>query len=427
MMTDRRAFLRRMTAGAAAAGLLDARALFAADLAHARDRFAAASPFDGLADDYLLAPDVLYLNHGSIGTIPRVVHTARQRYLDLCETNPWLYMWGDAWTEPREDVRSLAAAYMRCSPAEIAFTHNTTEGFNLLAQGLPLRAGDEVLFSSLNHSGASNPWTHHGAVRGYSVRRFDIPLAAVPALTVDELVERHVREITDRTRVLVIPHIDNTAGVQHPLREIAAAARARGVEFIAVDGAQALGMLPVDVTAAGIDVYAASPHKWLQAPKGLGLLYVRASIQSAIHPMWVSSGQGQGRGTASVFEDYGTRNVAEVLTLGDAIAFQQALGEDAKLARYRALRDRLLQATEASSHLRWHSPRDPALSSSIVLMEVVDRPSGALFDQLYRESGVVFRAFRTPEVDAGRISPNVQTTDVEIERFLTLVERAARA
>jgi selenocysteine lyase/cysteine desulfurase len=316
---------------------------------------------------------------------------------------------------------------MRCAPAEVAFTHNTTEGFNLLAQGLPLRPGDEVLFSSLNHPGASNCWTHHGEVRGYTVRRFDIPLAAVPALTVDELVDRHAREITDRTRVLVIPHVDNTAGVQHPLREIAAAARARGVEFIAVDGAQALAMLPVDVAAAGIDVYAASPHKWLQAPKGLGLLYVRAAVQDAIHPMWVSSGQGQGRGTARVFEDYGTRNLAEVLTLGDAIAFQQSLGEDAKLARYRLLRDRLLAATDAAPYLRWHAPRDPALFSSIVLIEVVGRPSGPLFDQLYREHGVVFRAFRTPEVDAARISPNVQTTDEEIARFLTLLERAARA
>lgn len=422
-MADRRAFLRRVSAGAAAAALLDARSLFADDVAAVGAR----TRFDRLAEEYLLARDVLYLNHGSIGTIPRAVHAARQRYLDLCETNPWLYMWGDAWTEPREEVRARAAALLRCQPAEVAFTHNTTEGFNLLAQGLRLEPGDEVLFSTLNHPGASNPWTHFAAARGYTVRRFDIPLAAVPALTVDELVDLHVRQISERTRVLVIPHVDNTAGVRHPLREIAAAARARGVAYVAVDGAQALGMLPVDVTAADIDVYAASPHKWLQAPKGLGLLYVRAAVQPAIRPMWVSSGQGQGRGTARIFEDYGTRNLAEVLTLGDAIAFQQALGEEAKLARHRAMRDRLLEATDASPHLRWHSPRDPALFSSVLLMEVVGRPSGPLFDRLYREHGVVFRAFRTPEVDAARISPNVQTTDAEIDRFLDLVERAAGA
>ena len=91
------------------------------------------------------------------------------------------------------------------------------------------------------------------------------------------------------------------------------------------------------------------------------------------------------------------------------------------------MRDRLLEATDSAPHLRWHSPRDPALFSSVLLMEVVDRPSGTLFDRLYREHGVVFRAFRTPEVDAGRISPNVQTTEAELDRFLALVERAARA
>jgi len=106
---------------------------------------------------YLLSPDVLYLNHASIGTIPRAVHEARVRYLTLCESNPHLYMWGEAWVAPKEAVRSKGAALLNCTPQEIAVTHNTTEGFNLLALGLDLGAGDEVLFSSLNHGGASAP------------------------------------------------------------------------------------------------------------------------------------------------------------------------------------------------------------------------------------------------------------------------------
>jgi selenocysteine lyase/cysteine desulfurase len=424
-MPDRRTFFRRAGAGAAAAALLDARALFANRLSDVERRSRSRDSFSSLAEEYLLGPDVLYLNHGSIGTIPRAVHEARRRYLTLCETNPWLYMWGGAWDEAREATRAKAAALLRCDATEVAFTHNTTEAFNLLALGLPLRPGDEVLFSSLNHPGASNAWTHNAARRGYTVRRFELPIAAVPEMSADELVERHVREITDRTRVLVIPHVDNTVGMQHPVHALAAAARSRGVDYIAVDGAQALGMLPVDVGEDGIDFYAASPHKWLQAPKGLGLLYVRTAVRDTLHPMWVSSGQGQGRDTARVFEDYGTRNLAEVLTLGDAIDFQQALGEDAKVHRYRVLRDSLLEATDGSPHLRWHSPRDPELFSSIVLIEVLGRSSGDLFDALYRGHGVVFRAFHTPEVDAARISPNVQTTDAEISRFLTLVEQAA--
>ena len=108
-----------------------------------------------------------------------------------------------------------------CSRAptdDLAITHNTTEGFNILAHGLPLGAGDEVLFSSLNHGGASVAWDHIGPQRGYTVRRFDFPVARTSELTVDEVVAIHAEAIRPETRVLVVPHVDNMVGMIHPLR-----------------------------------------------------------------------------------------------------------------------------------------------------------------------------------------------------------------
>ncbi|MEX2528215.1 MAG: aminotransferase class V-fold PLP-dependent enzyme [Gemmatimonadota bacterium] len=415
-MASRRTFLKGATLSTALAALGDTRALFAESLS----QLPWAQRPQGLpsSDDYLLAPGVRYLNHGSIGTIPRIVHEAHVRYLGLCETNPWLYMWDEPWREPREDVRGRAARVLGCDTDEVAITHNTTEGFNLLAQGLPLEPGDEVLFSNLNHPGASTPWLHHAPARGYTVRRFHIPLGEVPGLTESDVVELHLREITDRTRVLVLPHLDNLVGLRHPLAALVREAKARGVEWVAADGAQTVCMLPVDVKAAGLDFYAASPHKWVQSPKGLGLFYARRELQAHLHPMWVSSGRAAAVGTVRQFEDYGTRNLPEVLALGDALAFQERVGPAEREAHHRQVWQRFRDAVETTPGFTWRSPTRWDVSGALYLVETDGISSGAMFQRLYGEHGIVFRAFQTPDVDAARISPNLQTPFEDLEAFL---------
>ncbi len=284
----RRRFLQGMAAAAAGLSGLDAlfplrqeiKTAIAGLVPHPRgNAFAAARA------DYDLGPDVLYLNHASIGTMPRVVRKALRGYIDTCETNPWHHLWGDAWVEAQARTRQKAAAFMGCRPETLALTHNTTEGFNVLAAGLPLGKGDEVLFSSLNHAGASACWFHQSEAKGYAVKRFDMPLDRIPNMSEAEILDAYDARITPSTRVLVFPHIDNTLGLRHPVRALVKLARSRSVRFVAVDGAQALGMLPVDVTGLGADFYAVSAHKWLQAPKGLGLLVVRERMREHLAPI----------------------------------------------------------------------------------------------------------------------------------------------
>jgi selenocysteine lyase/cysteine desulfurase len=422
-MNDRRSFVRTLAGGATAsalASLAAARGAFAESLAALAGGLQEHG-FAGLGDAYMLSPDVLYLNHASIGTIPRAVYEARARYLTLCESNPHLYMWGEAWQAPKEEVRAKAAALLRCTTEEVAITHNTTEGFNLLAQGLALQPGDEILFSTLNHSGASVPWRQHGARRGYSVRQFEFPIPDIPGMTAQDVVDTYAAQVRPETRVLVFPHVDNIVGLRYPVRALADAARARGVTYIAVDAAQSVGMLPVDVSAMGVDFLATSPHKWLQAPKGLGLFYARRAVQEKLAPMWVSSGQARFRGTAGIYDDYGTRNLAEVLTLGDAIDFQQELGAEAKAARHRAVWQRMRDFVGASPLLTWRSSRDWELASGLYGIEVNGQSSAGLLERLGRERGFVFRAFRVQGIDSMRISPNVQTRDEEIAAFLETI------
>lgn len=422
----RRRFLKGLPATAAGVAV-------AQSLASSQRAFASrleALPQDGadqLGEHYTLDPGTVYLNHGSIGTIPKAVQAACQEYQRLCESNPWLYMWGGGWEEPREQTRRLAADLLGCRPDETALTHNTTEGFNILAAGLPLGKGDEVLFSSLNHPGASICWQHQAAARGFAVQRFDFPLDRVPEMTEQDVVAAYADRITPRTRVLVFPHIDNMVGLRHPMAALTEAARSKGVELVAVDGAQSLGMIPVDVASAGVDFYAASPHKWVQSPKGLGVLFVRRAMLSLVRPIWVTWGQARWKGTARVFEDYGTRNLPELMALGDAIRFQNRLGMEAKTRAYRRLRDHLLDRVDSSSRLLWRSPRSWELGSSLYSVEVKGVGSQKVFDDLNRSRGFVFRAFGGARFNACRISPNVFNRIEEIDRFAELAQRIEKA
>ncbi|HKJ01361.1 MAG TPA: aminotransferase class V-fold PLP-dependent enzyme, partial [Longimicrobiales bacterium] len=323
----RRGFLRTLAAGAVAPGLLGPmEGLERALAGPAGGRaFRAGDPASvaALGDQYLLLDGLTYLNHASIGTVPRPVHEAHVGYLELCESHPHVYVWEQVWRDVTEETRAAAARLLRCDAEDVAITHSTTEGFNVLAHGLDLGPGDEVLFSTLNHSSASGPWTGLAERRGFDVRRFDFPVERGPELTADEVVAIHLDAIGPRTRVLVFPHVDNMIGLRHPMSELARGARARGVRWVFVDGAQSAGMIPLDLGAAGVDAYAMSPHKWIQSPKGLGLFWTTPALREAVPRLWMKGARAASG--ARAYEDYSTRAWPAVVALGDALAFQAAL------------------------------------------------------------------------------------------------------
>jgi selenocysteine lyase/cysteine desulfurase len=378
--------------------------------------------FPRLRREYLLDPRVTYLNHASIGTVPRAVHRAGIRYREICEENPWLYIWGGEWEDAREEVRQKAAGLLGCSPGEVAITHNTTEGFNVLAQGLPLRPGDEVLFSSLNHAGASVCWEHFGEKFGYSVRTFEFPVGDVPGLSAAEVVDLHRRQIRPETRVLVLPHIDNIVGLRHPLGELTRMAREEGVQYVLVDGAQSAGMIPLRLPASGVDAYATSPHKWIQSPKGLGLLYLSSALLESVSPLWVTWGQARWQGTARLFEDYGTRDLPEVLSLGDALDFQRALGEGRKESAYRRMFGDLMDRVDGTSGLIWRSPRQWERGSILVAVGLRDAGAAETSDTLFQAHGIVVRPFPQEGLNALRVSPNLMNTLEEMDGLITRLE-----
>lgn len=366
-----------------------------------------------LRDRYDLAPGLVYLNHASIGTTPRAVRQNQARLLALCETNPHEHVWGDAFAAQADEARRRAGNLIAARPDEVAILRTTTEAMSILAGGLPLAQGDEVLFSTLNHDGASEGFRHWADAKGYTVRSFDFPILDAPSLTPDDIVEIHARQIRDETRLLVFPHVDNIIGLRHPAAALVRAARDRGVEWVAVDGAQTVGMLPVDVGAIGADFYATSAHKWVQSPKAFGLLHLRAGAMQRVRPLIVTWGRRQWRGTARVFEDYGTRDLASIIAMGDAAAWQRALGVERALAHRLHLADRARRRVDATPGLAWRSPRHASLASAVFSIGVEGRDVDELARSLFRDHAIVCRPFRG--INALRISVNAANDEDDLD------------
>jgi selenocysteine lyase/cysteine desulfurase len=369
--------------------------------------------------DYSLDRQIKYLNHGSIGTIPKIVQEAHREYLSLCESNPWFYMWSGEWEEPIESVRQKTAKFLNADSDEISFPHNTTEVYNLLALGLPLGSGDEVLFSNLNHAGASIPFHIHSEKRGYSVKVFDIPVDILTNITKDDILDLYEANITTRTKLVVIPHIDNTFGLRQPVKEITALARSKGVEFVSLDTAQTMGMIPIDVKDLNIDVIGTSAHKWIQAPKGVSVAYFNKRIHQKLDPMWVTWGQKDWKDSARKFEDYGTRNLPEVLTLGHSIDFQTNIDRSLKADKLKSLWKHAQNLSEQNSNTVWRSPSDWELSGSLFIVELKNEKPSILSKKLFQDKGFVFRPF--DQHSTIRISPNVLNTTEELDELFELI------
>ena len=211
----------------------------------------------------------IMMNNGTLGPMPKPVFNALTRYFRVQVTNPFdSYNYLPTF---REAVRTKLAAFVNASPDEVAITSNTTEGLNFVINGLDLKAGDEVLMSNLEHPGHVGPWKLKEKRAGITIK--EVPLSPT-AKSVDEIVGTFAAAITPKTRMISIGHTVFITGLIMPLKELSQLARDKGLLILA-DSAHGIGMLDLDMKALGIDFFASSPYKWLGAPTGVGLLYVR--------------------------------------------------------------------------------------------------------------------------------------------------------
>ncbi len=353
----------------------------------------------------LLDERIVYLNTGTLGACPKHVFEVTQQSWQALERNPAVVGFHDQ-IRIADEQRRLAAEFLGAGPEEVAFTRNTTEAMNLIAEGMELQPGDEILTTNHEHPGGYVGWEYVCRRRGAQMVRVDLDHQF---RTPEEIVALFREKITPRTRVLSVAHVLFTTGLRMPIRQLSRLAHEHGL-FLAVDGAQVPGMLQVNVKSLGCDSYASSSHKWLMAPKGSGLLYLRKEVQARVQPLMLAGG----------FRAYtaqtGTRNFPALIGHGAAIAWQQLLGTNKIEARVLELARYTYRRLQEFSTIRLLRPQNLEQDSGMVAFALSDRKNAELVKALGAR-GIVVK--RVPKMNAIRISTHIYNHEEEIDRLAT--------
>jgi selenocysteine lyase/cysteine desulfurase len=382
-----------------------------------------AAVFAAARKRFLFPEDVTYCNTGTLGATPRDVVALVNRRLEQLERElpDWPYFQADG--EPLTGYQQLASArarigaFINAPVEEVAITQNATLGMSLLANGLDLKAGDEVVTTDQEHSGGIGSWRLRAKRHGVVVK--ELPLLPAVQAGPDAVVRLFADAITPRTRVLMFSHITSGQGILMPATELCALARERGVLSI-VDGAQVIGQQRLDVKALGCDAYVSSPHKWLLAPKGTGVLYIRRDVQPRL---WVTLASGRiddDETGAFRFMQYGTGSVAVVDGLLAALDFIQGIGIE-RIERWDLmLASRLRDGLAQIPRVRLASPADRRLMSALTTFSVDGVTGRALQDALWAKKIRV----RSQGQDVNRpvrLSAHLYVAPADIDRVLATV------
>ena len=233
-----------------------------------------------LKRQFLLEPEVVFLNHGSFGATPKPVFEAYQGFQRRLEAQPVRFFQREL-PALLQDARVELARYLGAPPDNLVFVPNATFGVNVAARSLALGPGDEVLASDHEYGACERVWSYWSEKRGFDYRKAPV---ALPLAGKAQLLEQLWPAVTERTRVLFLSHISSPTAVTFPVRELCRRARSAGILTV-VDGAHAPGQLPLELPDLGADLYVGNCHKWLLAPKGAGFLYVRPERQALIEPL----------------------------------------------------------------------------------------------------------------------------------------------
>lgn len=372
-----------------------------------------------LRAEFLFEPGHIYFNNASLGSPPRgVVDFLGERYRRLAVNPTMAKIEINRMIE--ETVRPAAARLVGAEAEEIALTRCASEGLHLIANGIDLEPGDEVLTTTQEHPGGLMPWLDRAERSGIVVRQVPVPS---PPRDKDDILKRIRAAFTGRTRVLAFCHVTR-GGFLYPVRELCELARRRRV-VSAVDGAQAVGTIPIDLHALGCDLYASSLHKWTLAPAGNGMLYVRRDFQPRFWPPGRPAGE---RESARDFEPLGTPAFAVRAAAGAALIFIEKIGLAKIEDRCRMLSDRLKAGLKALPRVRLLSPSSAEVSSpAITLFEIEEGEALSIVDSLLVRFRMHADEHARDGLNAVRISTHFYNSPAEVDRFLEALEKIAQS
>jgi isopenicillin-N epimerase len=362
---------------------------------------------------------LLNLNNGGVSPSPGWVQEAMKRHLDFSNLAPTHTMW--RVLEPqREGVRERMARAWGVDPEEIAFTRNASESLQTMQLGIDLERGDEVLTTTQDYGRMITTFKQRERREGIVLRQIRIPVPAEDPVKVVRLFEE---AITPRTRAILACHMINLTGQILPVREINQLARRHDIPLI-IDGAHAMAHFDFSLADLDVDNYSTSLHKWLFAPHGTGLLYVRREKIPEIWPLMAAPDTMDG--DIRKFEEIGTHPAANYLAIGEALTFHEGIGGARKEARLVYLRDYWARPLLEHDRVRLHTSLQPGFACGIANVEVDGIEPNALVEHLWAEHRIITTPINHAEFRGVRISPSVYTTLPELDRFVDAMERVVR-
>jgi len=358
---------------------------------------------------------LINLNSGGVSPSPTLVQDAMKGHLDYSNEAPVYTMW--RILEPqREGVRQRIAREFGCDAEEIALTRNASEGLQICQLGIDLEPGDEVLTTTQDYGRMITTFKQRERRDGIKLVQFPVP---IPAEDPNEIVHLFESHITDRTRMILMCHMINITGQILPVKSVVQMARRHGIPVI-VDGAHAFGHFDFSHADMDCDFYATSLHKWLLAPHGTGMLYVRRDKIGDLWPL-MAAPEGMDNDIRK-YEEIGTHPAANYIAIAEALTFHQGIGAKRKEERLRYLRDYWAKPLLEHDRVRLHTSLKPEFSCCIGTVQIEGIDTIDVERYLWQTHRIITTPIKHAEFEGLRVTANLFTTLEELDRFVDAME-----
>lgn len=371
-----------------------------------------------IQQSFTASPSIINLNNGGVSPAPRPVQEAMKRYYDYSNEAPSYYMWR-ILDQGRETLRSNLAALAGTSPEEIAINRNSSEGLETVVFGLPLKVNDEVVVARQDYPNIINAWKQREIRDGIKINWINLEL---PSEDDEYLVRQYVQAFTPKTKAVNITHIINWNGQILPVRKIADEARKRKIAVV-VDGAHSFAHFQFTIPELGADYFASSLHKWLYAPIGSGMLWVRKEKIKELYPLFASDDPM--KDDIRKFEHLGTRPFFIEQAIGKALEFHDMIGSERKEKRLYYLKNYWMEKVKDVPKVQLHTSLHPKYGCAIGLVEIAGKKPGELDSFLFSNYKIHTTSIEWENIKGVRITPNIYTTAKNLDLLVEGISRFA--
>lgn len=368
---------------------------------------------------YTTSPQIINLNNGGVSPSPQIVQDAVERYGKYANEAPSYYMWR-ILDQGREPLRENLAAYAGCSAEEIAINRNATEALDTVILGLPLEKGDEVVMTRYDYPNMLHAWRQRELREGIKIRYAALEL---PAENEESVIQKFVEQMTPRTKVVHITHIINWNGQILPVRKIADEAHKRGIEVV-IDAAHSFAHLDYKIPDLGGDYLGTSLHKWLSAPIGSGMLWIKREKISKIFPL-IPNDTPRSENIRK-FENLGTRSFPIEQAIGVALKFQEAIGSQRKEARLRYLKNYWAEEAARLPKIKLNTSLNPQYSCALAHLSVEGKEASEVESFLFSRYKIHTSPIKWEALNGVRITPHVYTSLKDLDRLKEALYQAGR-